>query len=265
MYRVSILQFEPKLKDVAFNLGQIEKLMSGLETDLLVLPELCLSGYVFNDVEEVRASAQDPSNSPVFDQLKQVSAEKNCSLVLGFAELAGAKLFNSSALINPDGSVQVYRKTHLFFREKLFFSPGDSGFFVAPAKKGVKIGMMICFDWQFPEAMRTLALMGAQIICHPSNLVMPWCQEAMKTRSLENRVYSVTTNRIGTESNGAQSEYFTGQSQILGIKGEILIRLASDTEELATVLINPELANDKSVSPYNDVHADRRPEFYKLS
>lgn len=265
MYRVSVLQFEPKLGDVAHNLQQIEKLMSGLETDLVVLPELCLSGYVFNHTDEIRAVAQDPSDSEIFNSLRALSKAKDCSIVLGFAELAGANLFNSSALINPDGSLKVYRKTHLFYREKLFFDPGDTGFFVAEAKGGIKIGMMICFDWQFPEAMRTLALLGAQVICHPANLVMPWCQEAMKTRSLENRAFSITANRIGTEANGAQSEYFTGQSQILGHKGEILIRLAPDSEELATVLINPGLALDKTVSPFNDVIADRRPEFYKLS
>ena len=265
MYRVSVLQFEPKLLDVKHNLQQIQKMMSSLETDLVVLPELCLSGYVFNHVDETRSAAQDPANSEEFTQLKALAKEKDCSIVLGFAELAGTLIYNSSALINPDGSTFVYRKTHLFYREKLFFTPGDSGFMVNPAKGGVKIGMMICFDWQFPESMRSLALMGAQIVCHPSNLVLPWCQEAMKIRSLENRTYSITANRIGTESNGAQSEYFTGQSQILGIKGEILIRLSTDSEELATVLIKPELALDKTVSPYNDALADRRPEFYKLS
>ncbi|HRY83766.1 MAG TPA: nitrilase-related carbon-nitrogen hydrolase [Candidatus Cloacimonadota bacterium] len=263
MYRVSVLQFEPKLGDVTFNLGQIRQLLSTLESDLVVLPELCLSGYVFNHSNEIEA--QDPETSEVFSDLKTLSREKDSSIVLGFAERSGDKLFNSSALINPDGSLKVYRKTHLFYREKLFFNPGDTGFFVAEAKGGIKIGMMICFDWQFPESMRTLSLLGAQIVCHPSNLVMPWCQEAMKTRSLENRVFSITANRIGTEANGAQSEYFTGQSQILGHKGEILIRLATDSEELATVLINPNLALDKSVSPFNDVLADRRPEFYKLS
>ena len=263
MYRVSVLQFEPKLGDVTFNLGQIRQLLSTLESDLVVLPELCLSGYVFNHSNEIEA--QDTETSEVFSDLKTLSREKDSSIVLGFAERSGDKLFNSSALINPDGSLKVYRKTHLFYREKLFFNPGDTGFFVAEAKGGIKIGMMICFDWQFPESMRTLSLLGAQIVCHPSNLVMPWCQEAMKTRSLENRVFSITANRIGTEANGAQSEYFTGQSQILGHKGEILIRLATDSEELATVLINPNLALDKSVSPFNDVLADRRPEFYKLS
>ena len=104
----------------------------------------------------------------------------------------------------------------------------------------------------------------AQIICHPSNLVLPWCQQAMITRSLENRVFSITANRTGTETNGGESLTFTGQSQILGTKGEILIRLNESETKLATCEIDPAEALDKSVTPRNDAFADRRPEFYEL-
>jgi len=124
--------------------------------------------------------------------------------------------------------------------------------------------MMICFDWQFPESARSLALRGAQIICHPSNLVLPWCQEAMKTRSLENRVFSITSNRTGTEINGEYKQYFTGKSQILGTKGEILIRMNDTEEGIYSVVIDPELASDKKVSEVNSVFADRRPSMYYL-
>jgi predicted amidohydrolase len=123
---------------------------------------------------------------------------------------------------------------------------------------------MICFDWQFPESARSLALRGAQIICHPSNLVLPWCQEAMKTRSLENRVFSITSNRTGTEINGEYKQYFTGKSQILGTKGEILIRMNDTEEGIYSVVIDPELASDKKVSEVNSVFADRRPSMYYL-
>jgi predicted amidohydrolase len=152
----------------------------------------------------------------------------------------------------------------LFHREKLFFSPGDRPFFVCEAKGGVKIGMMICFDWQFPEAARSLALKGAQIICHPTNLVLPWCQEAMKTRSLENRVFSITSNRTGTETNGEHSEYFTGGSQILGTKGEILIRMNDNEAALHSVQIDPDLAISKQVTDLNNAFGDRRPSLYFL-
>ncbi len=167
-------------------------------------------------------------------------------------------------LIMPDGRFYNYRKTHLFNREKLFFSPGDTGFQVFSILDNIKIGMMICFDWQFPEAARTLALAGAQIICHPANLVLPWCQQAMKIRCLENRVFAVTANRIGTELNAGEKVSFTGQSQILNTKGEVLSSLSVSQEGTITAEINSEEANNKTVTERNDAFKDRRPELYNL-
>ena len=264
MYRVSVCQFEPKLLDLDYNLKRMSEMIATVDTDLIVFPELATSGYVFRTKEEVRSISESIPAGKDFKAMQELSRVHDCSLVYGFSELDGSKLYNSSALVNPDGSYQIYRKTHLFYREKLFFEPGDTGFAIANAKGGITIGMMICFDWQFPEAMRSLALQGAMIVCHPSNLVLPWCQEAMKTRSLENRCYSITSNRIGTEINGDQKETFTGASQILGIKGEILIRLATDSEDIATLVIDPRLAQDKTVTPHNDAFTDRRPDMYIL-
>ena len=92
----------------------------------------------------------------------------------GLPERAGAHCFNSAVVVGPKGFIGCYRKTHLFFEETIFFTPGDTGFHVWDI--GVaKVGVMICFDWFYPEAARTLALQGADIIAHPSNLVLPHC------------------------------------------------------------------------------------------
>ncbi len=263
-YRVSVLQYKPELLQVEANFARISQMLQGAETDLIVLPELALSGYVFADQAEVAASAESIPDGAIFQGFKKLARDLDCSIVYGFAEKAKEHFFNSSALINPDGSYEIYRKIQLFYREKLFFSPGDKPYFVSKAKHGVRIGMMVCFDWTFPEAARSLALQGAQIITHPSNLVLPWCQEAMKTRSLENRVFSITANRTGTETNGEFSEYFTGKSQILGTKGEILIRLSETQESLYTIEIDPFLADNKAVTEHNDAFKDRRTEMYSL-
>lgn len=263
-YRVSVLQFEPRLLDPKANLETLQSMLSGLETDLVVLPELALSGYVFANQDEVDAVSESIPEGLCFQALMQTSRTGNFSIVYGFAEKANGVCYNSSALINPDGSHYIYRKTHLFNREKLFFAPGDTGFNVYPAKHGVPVGMMICFDWQFPESARTLALRGARIICHPSNLVLPWCQQAMITRSLENRVFSITSNRVGTERNGDLEETFTGASQILSTKGDVLARLQTTGSGIVTCEIDPDLAALKTVTQRNDAFADRRPEFYQL-
>lgn len=262
-YRVSVLQYEPKFLKQEENLQTLSQMLNGLQTDLVVLPELALSGYVFVDMEEVLQIAERVPDGKCFKALKQIAVDNNFSIVYGFAEIAGELVYNSSALLNPDGSHHVYRKTHLYYREKLFFEPGDTGFRVYPAKDNVKIGMMVCFDWQFPESARTLAMRGAQIICHPSNLVLPWCQQAMITRSLENRVFTITSNRIGTEINGDHQQTFTGAAQILGTKGEILVRMETKAIGVETRVIDPSLAHDKSVSNVNNVFTDRRPDFYE--
>jgi predicted amidohydrolase len=263
-YRVSVLQFEPKLLDKAANLSRLAAMLQELETDLVVLPELCISGYVFRNLEEVASVSEEVHAGEAFRAFQDLATERNFSIVYGFAERSGSVFYNSSALVNPDGSSYVYRKSHLFFREKLFFSPGDTGLNVYPAMAGVMIGMMICFDWQFPEAARTLALKGAQIICHPSNLVLPWCQQAMITRSLENRVFTITSNRTGTEGYGDMAITFTGQSQILGTKGEVLARMDEKETGILSCAIDPDLALDKTVTSLNDAFKDRRPGLYEL-
>lgn len=263
-YRISVLQYEPIFLKPMQNHEVLSDLLSNIVTDLVVLPELALSGYVFQNQEEVDSVAESIPDGEIFKDFQALSAKKDMSIVYGFAERALDNYYNSAALINPDGSYAIYRKIQLFYREKLFFSPGDRPYFVSTAKSEVKIGMMICFDWQFPEAARSLALQGAQIITHPSNLVLPWCQEAMRTRSLENHIFSITSNRIGTEQNGNFSHTFTGQSQILGTKGEILIRMNDTETGIYTVEIDAALANDKSITEFNDAFQDRRPDMYKL-
>lgn len=263
-YRVSILQYEPRLMDVKGNIEKLKALLGGLQTDLVVLPELAATGYVFQSSDEVAKVSETIPGGRTFKVLQDLAVSGDFSIVYGFAEKDDDRLFNSAALINPDGTWYLYRKTHLFYREKLFFQPGDTGFQVFPAKHGISVGLMICYDWQFPEAMRSLAIKGAQIVCHPSNLVLPWCQQAMITRSLENRVFSITANRIGTETNGDQSLWFSGQSQILATKGEILIRMDESDIGVRTCIIDPTLASDKASTPMNHVFSDRRPDMYNL-
>lgn len=262
--KVSVLQFHPQFLAPEVNFIQISELISNADSDLVVAPELALSGYVFNAMDEVEKVAESIPDGTIFNRFRELSTAKNLSIVYGFAEKEGDKYYNSCALVNPDGSYHIYRKIHLFNREKLFFTPGNLPFAVHQGKNGVKIGLMICFDWQFPEAARSLSLQGTQILCHPSNLVLPWCQEAMKTRSLENRVFSVTANRIGTEVNGQLKEYFTGQSQILNPRGEIMVRMNDDETGLYTVEIEPELAENKTVTDRNNAFADRRVDMYTL-
>jgi len=124
------------------------------------------------------------------------------------------------------------------------------------------VGMMICFDWIFPEVVRILALEGAEIICQPANLVLPWCQRAMVTRAIENRIFIVTANRIGREKRGERELKFTGGSQITGHEGELLLQASLEGEEVGIVDLDPSIARDKAITQENDLFSDRRPDLY---
>ncbi len=262
-FKVGICQFKPELFQVEKNLNKMQMLLKNVSADLIVLPEFASCGYLFNSKEEVERIAEDPTNGPTAILFKKLAKENNTSYVVGFAEKAENGIFNSAMLVNPDSSIHIYRKTHLFFEEKKWFKPGDTGFKVFKAKNNIKIGMMICFDWIFPESARSLALAGAQIIVHPANLVLPWCQQAMLTRSLENGVFSATANRIGEDKNGNKFLNFTGMSQIVDTKGQIIHRMDKSGESVFVTEINPQESEKKNVTEYNDLFKDRRAELYQ--
>jgi predicted amidohydrolase len=166
-------------------------------------------------------------------------------------------------LIGPGGVAGVYRKVHLFHDEKLYFQAGDRGFPVFEVA-GVRVGLLVCFDHMFPEAARTLALEGAEIICHPSNLVLPeYGQLTTRVRSIENRVYWILANRHGTERRGGKSLTYTGCSQVVAPDGELLARAEPDGDALTIVEVDPLAAKDKHVTESNDLFADRRVELYR--
>ena len=260
--RVAVVQTDPKFGETDANLREITSLAASAEADLYVLPELCSSGYNFVSHDEAGALAEEIPG-PTYDTIAGIAREQSCYIVYGFAErstqTAGStdRVFNSSALVGPQGLVGLYRKVHLFAREKLFFAPGDLGFPVFDLPIG-RIGMMVCFDWFFPESARALALKGAQLIAHPSNLVMPHCPDAMVTRCLENHLFTATANRIGTEDRGGVSLTYIGNSEIVSPRGTILSRLGGNEPGITVVDIDPAEADNKKINPYNDLFEDRR-------
>ena len=128
-----------------------------------------------------------------------------------------------------------------------------------------KLGILICFDWYYPESARSLTLKGADILCHPSNLVLPHCPDAMVTRCLENRVFGITANRIGKEERGDKPPLqYIGNSEIVSPSGQILYRAAPDKPELIVKEIDVKEARRKSLNPYNDLLRDRQPQFYDM-
>ena len=262
MFKVGFVQFAPLRYDVAANVATVESLLLGVDADLVVLPELANSGYLYASPEALSPFSEPGDGSgPFLSALQRLAGRAGGVIVAGFSERAPEGLYNSAAAVGAAGVIQVYRKTHLFADEKLLFLPGDTGFRIFH-HAGVRVGMMVCFDWFFPESARTLALRGAQIIAHPSNLVLPYCQTAMFARCLENRVFAATTNRYGTEELAEQRLTFTGASQIMTPRGERLRQAPIEGDYVAVVEIDPAAADDKHATAANDLFADRRPEMY---
>ena len=259
--KAGLLQFCPVRFDVEANLRFIEKSIHAADASLIILPEMCLSGYLFPSREALEAMAEEIPG-PSTDRLARICRKENVTLVCGMPEKRGGKLYNSAAVVGPGGLIGSYRKSHLFLDEKGLYEPGDSGFQVFDID-GVKVGVLICFDWVFPESARSLALMGADIIAHCTNLVLPYAQAAAVTRCIENRVFWLLANRTGEEKEGNTHFAFTGRSTIVAPGGDVLTLCDEKTPSLAVVDIDPAVARNKLITAKNDVLADRRTELYK--
>jgi len=258
---VAVVQTNPVFGETKKNIQDALDLMGTEKADLYVLPELFNTGYNFIKQKEL-ALLGERADGMTYDALCKFAEDQKCYIVYGFAEKADT-MYNSSSLIGPEGHIGIYRKVHLFYRENIFFAPGNLGFPVFDLPFG-RVGMMICFDWFYPESTRTLALKGAQLIAHPSNLVLPYCPDAMVTRALENKIFTATADRAGLENRGGIDLRFIGTSEIVDPNGKILNRLGADDPAIAVADVDLSLADKKQINEYNDILKGIRQDQYKL-
>jgi predicted amidohydrolase len=260
-FRVAFVQGQPRFGHAEENLERGLALARKVEADLVVIPELWSSGYVFSSHAEVDALAEDARDGLTARALVAAAKRDRRHYIAGFAERARGRFYNSALLVGPSGVKAVYRKLHLFEREQEWFSPGDLP--LSTHRVGAaNVGMLICFDWRFPEAARVLALEGADVIAHPSNLVFPNAQEAMRVRALENRVYTVTANRTGTERRRGGAVPFTGRSQVVDPDGIVLARAGRTASVAMAVDCDLARARVKQLTKKTPLFSNRRPEHY---
>lgn len=258
-FNTAVIQFEPSLGNTDETISRLQPLLKqAAGADLVVMPELANSGYNFRDFDQAYDLSEIPEKSAFVDFLVSQSAQFNFSLATGFNERNGERIYNSALLLDGDGIKGKYRKIQLFVNEKDYFQPGDLKPEIFDVK-GVNIGMLICFDWVFPDLWGSLARQGADIICHPSNLVLPGkAQKAIPVWAMVNKVFIATANRIGTEGNLT----FTGNSIIAGPSGAVLASASQDHPEVISVDCKINEARDKMMTPRNHIFNDRRLEFY---
>jgi len=233
---------------------------------VVVLPELISSGYVFQSQAEARACAET-ADGPTVTLWARLAADRQIVIVGGFCETDGGELFNSAALVDPGGLRCVYRKAHLWDSESLWFTPGSAAPPVVATRFG-QIGVMICYDLEFPEWVRLPALDGAQLLCAPTNwpaFPRPGGERPAEIVRVQadaavNRMLIAACDRTGAE----RGVDWVGGSVIVDADGW---PLAEATGAAGPVTITAECrlasALDKATGPRNDVHADRRPGLYR--
>ncbi|GET32249.1 apolipoprotein N-acyltransferase [Prolixibacter bellariivorans] len=258
--KIATVQFAPVLGNLDATIAKLRRLLEEAATaDLVVLPELANSGYAFSSREEARSLSENVGESNFLSFLTEECWKHHFAIATGFNERDGDKLFNSAILLDSEGVIGAYRKAHLFLNEKDIFEPGDTGFPVF-SLGDIRVGMLICFDWVFPEAWRIMGLKGADIVCHPSNLVLPeLAQRTVPAHAVTNRYFVALANRVGKE----KELTFTGNSLICGTKGEILAEAEATSEQVLMATIDPLIARDKSLTKRNNWPSDRRPELYR--
>jgi predicted amidohydrolase len=225
--RATLAQLAPQARDVPANLSRVQTVVdASKDTDLVMFPELFLSGYELGDAQAV---CIDP-DGPEVGVLREAARDSDTAIVVGAAERVAEGVANSALCISRRGELAaVYRKTHLFGAEAASYVPGDE--LVTVELDGRTLGVMICFDAEFPEVARTLALRGADVLVtisanpeafrHDHEVFVP-------ARALENGVPHLYVNRVGRQ----EDVDFAGRSMAIDPDGRVLGEAGSNDEEL---------------------------------
>jgi N-carbamoylputrescine amidase len=270
--RIAVAQYAPAVGDLDANLAAAVRWAeraAAEDVDLLVMPELASSGYVFESEAEAAATAQVAEHGQLVTALTPVCAG-GMHCVVGINERDGSVRHNSAVVLGPRGHIAGYRKLHLFNDEKSWFEPG--GELVVVDLPFGRIGMLICFDLWFPEAARALALAGAELIAVPTNWVASFRRQvydeagyclgdivAMATAA-QNGVVMACADRVGVE----RDVRFLGCSVIVGAEGWPLSGPAGPEDEalLVAEVDLDSVAAARRRTPRNHLLDDRRPDSY---
>ncbi|WP_144877192.1 nitrilase-related carbon-nitrogen hydrolase [Microbacterium sp. 1.5R] len=252
-----------EIGDVEGNLRRLSAALAAFDDDtprLVVAPELATSGYVFADRAEAARLAMRRDDDRL-TRLASVLGPQTVA-VIGFAESDGEVLYNSAAVLTRDGVRAVYRKSHLWGEEKLVFTPGPDAGMTVDSPVG-RLGVAICYDNEFPEIPRALALSGADLLALPVNWPLvprPAGERAPETiqamaAARSSRLPTVIADRHGVE----RGVEWTGGTAVIDGEGWV-VAARSDGAATATLQI---VTGDKGLGPHNDLFADRRPDIYR--
>jgi predicted amidohydrolase len=268
MINIACVQMDVEIGNVNANRRKITERIreaAGRGAQLVIFPECALTGYCFESLEEAVPFAES-IEGPSVNQIAEACRETGAYTVAGFIEKDGSAFYNAAMVVGPNGLAGSYRKVHMpFIGIDRFLTPGDRPFAIVDLPFG-KIGVNICYDVSFPEAARTLKLLGAELIILPTN----WPHGAWRTaefvinaRASENHVNFAAVNRAGIE----RGWQFIGRSKVVDFNGDTLAEASRESEDTLFVELDLQQANNNRIinvagSYEIDRLADRRPEFY---
>ncbi len=233
---------------------------------VIVLPELANTGYMFSSLDELRALAE-PLDGPTITAWHGLAVQHQVIIVGGFAEKGDdGNVYNSAVIVDETGLRATHRKAHLWDTEKngLFTAGSDSPPVIDTAVG--RLGLLICYDLEFPEWVRSVAEAGAVLLCAPVNWPLyprpagerPGEIVRAQAAAGGNRIFVAVADRAGAE----RGQEWVGGSVIIDADGYPATTLILDQEGIIYATLNLSDAQNKSISAGNDVHRDRRPELY---
>lgn len=267
--KVACLQMDIKFGDTDFN---IEKSLNMINVaadngaQLIIIPEMANTGYVFNNKEEAFRLAENIQDSESINSWSSIAHDRNLYIVAGMTEKEGFDLYNTAVLIGPGGLIGKYRKLHLWGEEFLWIEKGNLGLPVFNTPIG-KIGMAICYDMSFPEMFRILSAQGADIICISTNWTpVAELPDDIKTfgpiqamaAANSNGIYIAVADRVGTE----RGITFPGKSIIVNTLGVPIVGPVDDTERIIYGDCDFAEVRSKATNNFNSLKYDRRLDVY---
>jgi predicted amidohydrolase len=265
MVRIACCQIDPAIGELAANAELIEEnIRQAVEAgaNVIVLPELATSGYMFTDAEEARAAALTPTDAAFANW----SAAAGDSIVIGgFCELGDdARLYNSAVMVDAAGVIATYRKTHLWDREKLIFTPGDTLPSVIETKHGA-IAVMVCYDLEFAELTRPIAVHGAELIAAPVNWPLFPRPEGERPGEVITAMSTARTNKVAVaacdRAGVERGQQWTEGTVIVDPDGWIAAAAGPGTA-MAIADIDLALTHDKTLTEHVHLFDDRRVDLY---
>jgi (R)-amidase len=253
--KIEIVQLAGRDGDTAYNLNRALKAIAACapDTDIVLFPEAQITGFL--DAQNI-SSLAEPLNGPSVQALEKAARERDIAVVIGLIENDSGRFYNTTLFITPQGISLSYRKTHLWVSEPGLVLPGDR--YATVEWRGVRIGLLICYDMEFAETARALSTLGAELLLATNGNMEPYGyvhRTALTARAQENQVFAVMANRVGE---GADDLVFAGGSAAIDPFGRTLFEAGREECRHVVELDFAQIAASRALYDY---HADQRQPF----